>query len=389
MDQELTHHGTKGMKWGRRRYQNPDGSLTPAGRKRYGVEGTYRPKGQPSKPTQATKPSAVKPTSKKKVEDDTPEENRYLSKKARSMTDAELDKAITRLKKEKEFKDHSPEEKERAKKALDDMSYRKKSLKEMSNEDIQRALDRAKLESEYRKAYPEKVSAGKKFFNSLKDDVVVPAVKSKGKEFAEKLLGKMIDKYFKEAPDPNSIESLKKQHDQLDYKSKIKDLQDKLAGKKTGDDETAKQLKERLAAEDWLNDNDPEWRAKNPDKASAANKRKAERDAADRAKKDSDEAAARAKKATEEAAEKAGKEAERAENLRKLEAEAERLATIAKTNENLRKIAQEESMSTAKNNINPEVKKVVANKLKGDWNTIWANERVLTNLRKRREEGDR
>lgn len=35
---ELYHHGVKGMKWGRRRYQNPDGSLTPAGRKRYGPE---------------------------------------------------------------------------------------------------------------------------------------------------------------------------------------------------------------------------------------------------------------------------------------------------------------------------------------------------------------
>lgn len=33
---ELQHHGTKGMRWGIRRYQNKDGSLTPAGRKRYG-----------------------------------------------------------------------------------------------------------------------------------------------------------------------------------------------------------------------------------------------------------------------------------------------------------------------------------------------------------------
>ena len=32
---ELYHHGVKGMKWGVRRYQNKDGSLTTAGKKRY------------------------------------------------------------------------------------------------------------------------------------------------------------------------------------------------------------------------------------------------------------------------------------------------------------------------------------------------------------------
>lgn len=42
---ELTHHGIKGMKWGVRRYQKKDGSLTPAGKKRYNEEESqYREK---------------------------------------------------------------------------------------------------------------------------------------------------------------------------------------------------------------------------------------------------------------------------------------------------------------------------------------------------------
>lgn len=35
-ENSMSHHGVKGMHWGERKYQNPDGSLTEAGRKHYG-----------------------------------------------------------------------------------------------------------------------------------------------------------------------------------------------------------------------------------------------------------------------------------------------------------------------------------------------------------------
>lgn len=38
----LAHHGIKGQKWGERKYQYKDGSLTPEGRKRYGVIGSTK-----------------------------------------------------------------------------------------------------------------------------------------------------------------------------------------------------------------------------------------------------------------------------------------------------------------------------------------------------------
>lgn len=55
---ELCHWGIKGMKWGVRRFQNKDGSLTPAGKKRYSDDGSKN----------ASKPKQVKRMPVKKVQ---------------------------------------------------------------------------------------------------------------------------------------------------------------------------------------------------------------------------------------------------------------------------------------------------------------------------------
>lgn len=40
-EEELQHHGIKGQKWGVRRYQNEDGSLTAKGKQRYGTKENF------------------------------------------------------------------------------------------------------------------------------------------------------------------------------------------------------------------------------------------------------------------------------------------------------------------------------------------------------------
>lgn len=58
--EDVCHHGIKGQRWGVRRYQNPDGSLTSAGRKRYSSNGTITENGQTRPMTDAEKMTSKK-----------------------------------------------------------------------------------------------------------------------------------------------------------------------------------------------------------------------------------------------------------------------------------------------------------------------------------------
>lgn len=74
---ELRHHGIKGMRWGIRRYQNKDGSLTPAGK--------------------------TNKQRKAKYSDDAKEVYRLKKKQIKSMTNAEIRKLIERQQLEQNY----------------------------------------------------------------------------------------------------------------------------------------------------------------------------------------------------------------------------------------------------------------------------------------------
>lgn len=74
MSTELYHHGIKGMKWGVRRYQKSDGSLTSAGKKRYSDD---EPKNNKSAKTSAKKSSSS--TKKQKSKSDKEDIDRMIN----------------------------------------------------------------------------------------------------------------------------------------------------------------------------------------------------------------------------------------------------------------------------------------------------------------------
>lgn len=157
MENELTHWGIKGMRWGIRRYQNKDGTLTTAGKKRY-----------------------TKEMAKLK------EEERVAKNKQR--TQAKLDKLDEKRREIEAIKSGKPAPKPAEK------QMHKPSIKDMSDEELRAVVNRLNMEKMYKQLKPEQVSAGKKFADKVMKDVVAPAATEVGKNMLKDYMMNAVKK---------------------------------------------------------------------------------------------------------------------------------------------------------------------------------------------------
>lgn len=198
----LKHHGILGMKWGVRRYQNKDGSLTPAGKRK----------------AAKMKDEYTKLTGKRLIRKPTP--------KSTANTDQNGKENANR-----------------------------KSIKDMSDTEVQKRIDRLQKEKQLMGLQSETASKGEKFVSTVTKQIIVPAAVDAGKKMLTDWFVKggseLLGLNAKETK--SAYEQLKEENNMWEWKAKIQknkdwlDDREKRESKKKESSSTEEKTKAKFA----------------------------------------------------------------------------------------------------------------------------------------------